>query len=203
MAHFFVKWLLYPLMRLLFVKEIKGLDNLPDKGPFIIAANHASYIDGPLILLALLWHRDRSVHFIIYKKMFTTWFRRFVFWTWFNQIKENHSTAKALEFLKHGKIVGIFPEGSRTWTGELQRMKHTGLGVLALESGCAVVPVGIKGTFKLWPKTQKWPCFRRIVTLSIGRPRKFNLRMNKKNYKTVVEKVMKQVARLADKKYVK
>ena len=196
MAHFFVKTILYPLMRLLFVKEIKGLNNLPKKTPYIIAANHASYIDGPLLLLTFLWHKNKTVHFFIYKKMFTTAFRRFVFWTWFDQIKENHSVKKSLEFLENNEIVGIFPEGTRTKTGKLQKAAGTGLGVLALKTKLPVIPIAIKCTFELWPRTEKWPKFQRIVTIKIGKPMKFNLPMNKKNYKSVTSKVMQQVGKL-------
>jgi 1-acyl-sn-glycerol-3-phosphate acyltransferase len=196
MAHFFVKNILYPLMRLVFVKKIKGIKNLPKKEPYIVAANHASYIDGPLLLLIFLWHKNREVRFIIYPRMFATSFRRFVFHTWFDQIKENHSVKKALDYLDKGVPVGIFPEGRRTEDGKLQKVKHTGLGVLALKTKLPVVPIGIKGTFELWPRQQKYPSLRRIVTINIGKPIKFKLSANKKNYKTVSNKVMKKIGDL-------
>lgn len=202
MAHFFTKVLLYPLMRLLFVKDIKGLDNLPAKGPYIIVSNHASYIDGALLLLTFLWHKNRAVHFFMTRDMFNTVFRRLVFLAWLGQIKENHSVQKGLDFLDKGEIVGIFPEGSRTKTGKMNKAKGTGLGVLALKTGLPVVPVGIEGNYDLWPMHQKWPKFKRLVAIRVGTPVRFNLAMNKKNYKLVAGKVMKKVAKLANNRYV-
>ena len=83
----------------------------------------------------------------------------------------------------------------------MQKIKHTGFGVLALKTKLPVVPVGIEGTYTLWPYTQKWPKFQRLVTIRIGKPMKFNLPMNKKNYKKATSKVMRQVAKLANNAY--
>lgn len=201
MAHFFTKTLLYPLMRLFFVKEIKGLDNLPKKTPYIIVSNHASYIDGVLILLTLLWHKDKTVHFFMTKSMFNTAFRRFVFSAWFKQIKENHSVQKGIEYLEKDELVGIFPEGGRTYTGKMQKAKGTGLGVLALKTRLPVVPIGLENNFELWSRFEKWPEFQRLVTINIGKPMRFNSGMNKKNYNAVISKVMKRVAKLANNEY--
>ncbi|MEM4263440.1 MAG: lysophospholipid acyltransferase family protein [Candidatus Woesearchaeota archaeon] len=201
MVHDIVKLVLYPLMRVLFVKEISGIENLPKKGPYIVVANHSSYIDGALLLLIFLWHKDVEVHFFMWKKLFESWFGRFVFWKWFDQIKENGSVERGLRYLGKGKIIGIFPEGGRTRNGRMKEVIHSGLGVLALASKAPVVPVGLGGTYELWPRTRKLPKLRRIVSIRIGKPLRFNLPMTKKNYNIVISKVMKEVARLANNSY--
>jgi len=201
MAYFFTKVLLYPLMRLLFVKKIIGLDNLPKKTPYVLAANHASYIDGVLMFLTLLWHKNKPVHILIYKKFFKTRFKRFIFLTWYKQMQANHSVDQAVEYLENDEIVGIFPEGGRTKDGKMQKVKHTGLAVMALETGLPVVPMGIEGSYDLWSRYRKWPKFNRLVTIRIGKPMRFNLRMNKKNYKTVTSRVMNKIAKLARNEY--
>ena len=201
MAYFFTRILLYPLMRLLFVKQIIGAKNLPKKKPYILAANHASYIDGVLMFLTLLWHRNAPVHILIYKEFFKTWFKRFVFLTLYKQMQANHSVDHAVEYLKNNELVGIFPEGRRTKDGRMQKVTHSGLAVMALETKLQVIPMGIEGSYELWSRYQKWPEFKRIVTIRIGKPMKFNLAMNKKNYKTVTSKVMKSVAKLARNEY--
>ncbi|MBD3303891.1 hypothetical protein GF343_02005 [Candidatus Woesearchaeota archaeon] len=201
MAYFFTKLLLYPLMRLLFVKKIIGLDNLPKKAPYILAANHASYIDGVLMFLTILWHKNKPVHILIYREFFKTWLKRFVFLTWYRQMQANHSVDHAVEYLENDELVGIFPEGGRTRTGRMKKVTGTGIAVLALETGLPVVPMGIEGSYELWSRYRKLPKFKRLVTIRIGKPMRFNLRMNKKNYKTVTSRVMNKIAKLAGNEY--
>ncbi|MBW3004225.1 1-acyl-sn-glycerol-3-phosphate acyltransferase [Candidatus Woesearchaeota archaeon] len=201
MAYFFTRILMYPLMRLLFVKQITGANNLPKKTPYILAANHASYIDGVLMFLTILWYKNKPVHILIYKEFFKTWFKRLIFLTWYKQMQANHSVDHAVQYLINKELVGIFPEGGRTHTGKIKKVTHSGLAVMALETGLPVVPIGIEGTYELWSRYQKWPKFKRLVTIRIGKPMKFNLAMNKKNYKTVTSKVMKSVAKLVKEEY--
>ncbi len=201
MAYFFTKILSYPLMRILFVKQITGSNNLPKKKPYILAANHASYIDGVLLFLTLLWHRNAPVHILIYKTFFKTWFKRFVFLTWYKQMQADHSVDHAIEYLKNNELVGIFPEGGRTKDGRMQKVTYTGMPVMALATKLPVIPIGIEGNFELWSRFQKWPKLQRLVTIRIGKPLRFNLPMNKKNYKKVTSRVMKRVAKLAKKEY--
>lgn len=192
---------MYPLMRLFFVKQITGINNLPKKTPYILAANHASYIDGVLMFLTILWYKNKPVHILIYKEFFKTWFKRFFFLTLYKQMQANHSVDHAVQYLINNELVGIFPEGGRTKTGKIKKVTHSGLAVMALETGLPVVPVGIEGTYELWSRYQKWPKLKRLVTIRIGKPIKFNLKMNKKNYKTVTSKVMKSIAKLAKEEY--
>lgn len=201
MVHDIVKIIGYPLMRLFFVKELTGLENLPKKGPYIIVSNHSSYIDGTLLLLTFLWHKDKEIHFFMWKKLFESWLGRFVFWKWFDQIKENGSVERGLRYLSKGKIIGIFPEGGRTRNGKMKEVIHSGLAVLALASKTTVIPIGLDGTYKLWPSKRKLPKLRRIVSIRIGKPMRFNLPMIKKNYNVVISKVMKEVAKLANNDY--
>jgi len=201
MAYFFTKIFAYPLMRLFFVKQITGLKNLPKKKPYILVANHASYIDGVLMFLVLLWHKNYPVHILIYKEFFKTWFKRLVFLTWYRQMQANHSVDHAIEYLENNELVGIFPEGGRTKDGKMKKATHTGMSVMALATKLPVIPMGIDGTYDLWSRHEKWPKFKRLVTIRIGKPLRFNLPMNKKNYKIVTSKVMKRIAKLAKNEY--
>ena len=201
MVHNIIKSICYPLMRILFVREISGLENLPKKTPYIIVSNHSSYIDGALLLLTFLWHVDKEVHFFMWKKMFESWLGKFVFWIMLDQIKENGSVERGMRYMSKGEIIGVFPEGGRTRNGKMKEVIHSGLGVLALASKAPVVPIGMEGTYDVWPRTGDFPKLRRIVSIRIGKPMKFNLPMNKKNYNTVISKVMKEVAMLANNSY--
>ncbi|MBW3019224.1 1-acyl-sn-glycerol-3-phosphate acyltransferase [Candidatus Woesearchaeota archaeon] len=185
-----MKLILWPLR--IFIKRIDGLENLP-KGRCIIAANHASYID-PVLLMMIL---NQKLRFLVTKDpRFNSWWWNFWF-NYFGAIRVNGSVEKAVKAAKKD-CIGIFPEGGRTPNGVIQPAKHTGLGVIALETKLPVVPVGTN-TFWFWSRHNKWPSFRRCIKVSIGKPMKFRMKLTKQNAKKVVNLVMKEVKKEADK----
>jgi 1-acyl-sn-glycerol-3-phosphate acyltransferase len=196
MAHLFLKWILYPAMRLFFVRQINGLENIPKNKPYILAFNHASYIDGSLIILTWLWHTDEMVHHIMMKPMFRNWLRKLVFKTWLDQVSVNGSIQEAIDYLMHGKIIGISPEGGRTYTGKIQKPTGTGLGVMALETQKPVIPVGIKGAFELWPRFNRFPKLKRIIQISIGKPMKFKGRTTRPRARRITQQVLNRIKQL-------
>lgn len=123
----------------------RGLDNVPQSGPFIIASNHLSWTDIPLIPL----HLKRKVVYMAKEEYFKSklaWLVRFL---GAFPVKRGEADRQALragdEQLKQGNILVIFPEGTRS----RQRMMakgHPGLGMVALRSGVPVVPVAVWGT---------------------------------------------------------
>ena len=191
----------------LFVKEIKGLENLP-KGGYIAAANHASFLDPPLVSSAIADKFNRKVHNLGKTELFKSFIGR--------KIQEiggtipidrrgrgNTALEEAIEYLKNGKIIGIFPEGGRTKDGKLQRAK-TGVARLALAARVPVVPVGIKGTYKLWPIKKKLPIIKKIVKINYGKPIYFDKYYGKQSkaiFRKVTTKVMIEIAKLLNQKY--
>ncbi len=193
--------MVYPISKLvswpilsLFIKKIDGLKNLPDK-PFIIAANHSSYIDGIILAMAVAWHRNKQLCYFVTNERFLG-----PFWDilveYFGAIRVNGSLEKGLKALNEGKCIGIFPEGGRTYTGKMQKITHTGLGVLALLSKAPIVPVGMN-TFHFWNRYQKMPNFKRNIIVTIGKPIQFKQKATEQNYKKVVKQTMKEVKKLA------
>ena len=69
---------------------------------------------------------------------------------------------KAVALIKQGKVVVIFPEGSRSQDGQLQSPKP-GIGMIVAQTGCAVVPAYLKGTFDVLPPETMWPRFRPVT----------------------------------------
>jgi 1-acyl-sn-glycerol-3-phosphate acyltransferase len=188
-----LKIFVWPILWL-FIRKVEGIDNLP-KGRFIIAANHASFIDPVLILLLVAIKRNRRVRFLATKG---AKFQTFLWKRWFNYagaIRVNGSLDKAIKAAKKD-CIGIFPEGSRTYNGKVQPVKHSGLGVLALKTNLPVVPIGTN-TFWFWNRSQKCPSFKRCINVCIGKPMKFKLKPTKRNTKKVVDNVMKEVKKLA------
>ncbi len=188
-----LKVIAWPIFSL-FIKRIDGVENLPNK-PFIMVANHGSYLDGVLLGLIVAWYKNKQICFFATKERFTGPFWDAMF-KHFGAIRVNGSLEKGLTALRQGKSMGIFPEGQRTYTGQVQKVTHTGLGILALLSKAPIVPVGTN-TYCFWSRYQKIPNFKRNLVVTIGKPMQFKGKATKPAARKVVSKVMKEVKRLA------
>ena len=137
--------------------KVEGVENVPKERPVIFVANHCSHLD----IIVLCRSLPVNLHFIGKKEL--AWFP-IVGWYMFiaghifldrsNRKKAVLSLRKAAEKIKNGKCVVMYPEGTRTSTGNIGDFKK-GAFHLALNSGVDVVPVHIKGTFSVWPKKTK------------------------------------------------
>ena len=205
----------YPIIRIalkpfisLWVKEAKGIENLPHKGAAILAANHSSYLDHLIIGYFLLNQVNRKFHFLSKKEHFDGALSR----AWHTHVgaipidrekKGKKALRMAIKALDEQKIIVLYPEGTRTLDGKLQRAK-TGIARLALASGAPVIPIGLIGTFEILPKGKNIPRFRR-ASISIGKPIYFddyyNKKMSKKILRQATNKIMKEIAKLSNKKY--
>ncbi|MBI2650174.1 1-acyl-sn-glycerol-3-phosphate acyltransferase [Candidatus Woesearchaeota archaeon] len=207
MAYLIPKLTIIPAVKLYF-KKISGIENLPKKGAFIAAANHASYMDHLIIAGSLVSHLNRKVHFLAKKEHFDNIFKK-AWHTYAGAIPlDRQSGGKealgwAIKALKEGKIIAIHPEGTRSLTGKLQKAK-TGVARLALLSKAPVVPIGLIGTFEILPKGKYIPKFKRGA-MSIGKPMYFNdyynKKINKKILREVTTRIMKEIAKLCKQKY--
>ncbi len=129
--------------------EVIGVENIPLRGGLIVAANHASVLDPPLIGCRL----PRQLAFFARK---TLWKGGIISW-WLDTVgtipvdRDSGSDVSAikhvLQVLKQGRATIVFPEGTRTPTGRLQEAK-AGVGLLACRTGAPVVPARILGTFE-------------------------------------------------------
>ncbi len=190
----------------LYIKKINGVENIPKKGPYIIAANHASYMDH--LILQNFWARrfNKIIHFLAKKEHFygiqRLWHIYFKAIPLDRKAGGKDALEKAIVYLKKGKIVTIYPEGTRTLTGKLQKAK-TGVARLALGAKVPVVPVGLIGTFQILPKGKLIPRFKKAI-VNIGKAMYFNKyhgKINKKNLRLVTNTIMKEIARLSNQEY--
>jgi 1-acyl-sn-glycerol-3-phosphate acyltransferase len=164
--------LLGPALHLLFRPKVSGLEHIPREGGAIIAANHVSFLD-PL-LLPLVVPR-RRVMFLTKVKYIDKPLLRWIL-TGAGVIPVatddpravGQSVTAAVEVVRSGRLVGIFPEGTRSPDGRLQRGK-TGVARVALESGAPVIPVGIIGTDLAFPRGARLPR-PRSVRIAFGPP---------------------------------
>jgi len=141
----FAKAIVQPLTGALFAVTATGYENVPAAGPIIVAANHRSYLDPPLLAS---WF-PRPVHWMAKEELF----RIPVLGTlirWCNAFPVTRgegdigSIRRALRILKEGGVVGIFPEGTRNIAGDVE--PKSGAVLLASMAHCPVVPVGLSRT---------------------------------------------------------
>lgn len=132
--------------RLVYRLEVYGRENIPNTNDFIIAANHLSTLDPPLICAVM----NRGVAYMAKKELFENVFLRW----WLNWLgafavdreKLGVSTIKTVKNLKEtGWVLGIFPQGTRQEPGEISHITK-GFASLAKSTKCAILPVGITGT---------------------------------------------------------
>ncbi len=105
---------------------------------------------------------------------------------------------KAVALIKQGKVVVIFPEGSRSQDGQLQSPKP-GIGMIVAQTGCSVVPAYLKGTFDVLPPETMWPRFRPVTVFygeALAFPRNEKGGDVKQYYQEVSRTVMDRIASL-------
>ena len=179
--------------------RVYGGENFPRTGGIIVAANHASFSDIPVLGCAI-WRR---VFFLgrsnLFPNAFFNWALQRLGWIPLKTHRlDRKAFGEALALLNKGNPVVIFPEGSRTEDGFLQPGRP-GIGYLVAESQCQVIPVFISGTFTVLPPGAKWP---RLVPVAVifGKPLNFsnvqNERRPKEFYELVSQSVMEQIAQL-------
>ena len=145
------------VMRCLTRVNVEGpFESIPREGPLIIASNHLSNADGVVIGGWLTPRLGRRIHWLGKREM--------VEWPILGRLARSGSVHPvdrgaadvdafrlAQRILDEGHVLVVFPEGTRSTTGGLQKAKD-GLALLALRSGAPILPVGISGTDRFWPR---------------------------------------------------
>ncbi|MGN0233965.1 MAG: AMP-binding protein [Bacteroidaceae bacterium] len=137
--------------------DITGTENIPAHGPFILAANHQSYMDGLLVLTGLSRKVISQCYFYAKEDHFQSASRRMIARhhniILMERANLKDSILKMAEVLKQGKNIVIFPEGSRTHSGKVGAFKKT-FAILSQELGVPIVPVRISGAYEAMPRGQ-------------------------------------------------
>ena len=152
--------------------DVKGRAHIPEEGPFLLIANHQSYLD-PILIQAVverpMYTRAKSTEFSnpvvggLLKRLKSFPVRRFEI--------DPQAVRIVLRHLEAGRGVGIYVEGERTWDG---RLKPPRLGTLRLilRAGVPVVPCGIDGAYDVWPRWHR-KLRRGKVRIRFGPPMRF------------------------------
>lgn len=209
--HRFLRPMFYAALGVIFrfycPEKVLGIENLPDKPPYIIAPNHASHIDYLTVAWAMGKRREElyalATSFLYDNALIRFWMKVSA-----NAIRidteEDFFSAmrKAARILRAGKAVYIHPEGLRTLNGNLLPF-HPGVGVLAVESGVPLVPAYIAGTFESFPTRRIIPR-PHPISVSFGKPMEMEPYAEKKKtaqaydvYKEATEELRKRIRALS------
>ncbi|MGN2640404.1 lysophospholipid acyltransferase family protein [Nocardia takedensis] len=204
--------LLGPLMRVYNRPTVEGVENVPAEGAAIMAGNHLSIADWLFAPLT----SPRRINYLAKAEYFTTPGLKGRLKKWFftttGQYPIDRTGASAAEdalsaarrLLDQGKLVGLYPEGTRSPDGRLYKGK-TGMARLALETGVPVIPVAVIGTYEVSPPGPfRWK--RRKVTIKFGAPIDFSrydgMGGNRFVERAVTDEVMYALMQLTGQEYV-
>lgn len=199
-------WLSFrALYRFYFHWRVYNPERVPLEGPVILASNHTSYIDPPLVGAAL----HRAINYLAREDLFRFPVLGRVLHHWQAvPVDREGGGARGLKAILDRLLAGgaiiLFPEGTRSRDGKLQPAR-SGIGLTVIKSAAPVIPVRVFGTFQAYGRHMRFPRPRRIV-VKFGRPMNFErLRVEAKHcskprlkeiYQQVADEIMAAIARL-------
>lgn len=165
----FSKWLLRMWARVWLRLRLEGVANTPKVGPLLLVGNHASYLDPPLLGCGL----PRPVLYLAQKGLAKfpplRWWMRKVGVGLIDRDAPSKDVLRFLsEALQNGACVAMFPEGTRSRDGRVAKFR-SGVEFLVRRTGCAVLPIGIDGSYAAYPRGAKLPRPKKCV-VRVGAP---------------------------------
>jgi long-chain acyl-CoA synthetase len=196
-VRFLLKLLLSVVMKVYGRLSVTGIENLPDKGPYIIAPNHLSLADAPFVGAAI----SQDIADQLFSLGASDIFKGPVMspLAWLLHVIPVDMEARlynALQLsayvLRRGKILLVFPEGGRSRDGGIKDFKK-GVGIIAKELNIPIVPVAISGTYAMMPTGRWFPKPARI-SVTFGKP----IHPGGKDYDEIVKTLYGEVVGLLD-----
>lgn len=205
-------WVIGPLLTTVFRPWVKGLENVPRRGPLIVVCNHLSFVDSVFLPLMI----DRQMAFLAKSDYFTGkgikgWFIRF-FMTSAGQLPIDRSGGKAseaslnagLQVLADGGVLAIYPEGTRSPDGRMYRGR-TGVARMILEAHVPVIPAAVIGTEKVMPLGSNIPKVHRVGVV-IGEPLDFSrfegMESDRFVLRSITDEIIYEMNKLSEQEYV-
>jgi 1-acyl-sn-glycerol-3-phosphate acyltransferase len=193
-----------PIMRTLYRARVVGLEHIPIDGPAIISPNHRSFFDSPLVMTM----SPRPVVFLGKAEYMDSPTTKYLFPA-FGMVPIRRDVKKAsmaalqtaADLLNAGRLVGIYPEGTRSRDGMLHR-GHSGVAHLAVMTDAPIIPVGITGTEHVQPIGSSIPKpFRGRITIRFGEPihpANYRYGGSRKRRHQMLDDVMASIAAMTD-----
>jgi 1-acyl-sn-glycerol-3-phosphate acyltransferase len=210
--YWIVKAILTPVLRTLFRPKVEGLENVPPEGAAILASNHLSFSDSIFLPLMV----PRRITFLAKSDYFTSGGLKgrlkAGFFKGVGQLPVDRSGGRAsqaaletgLRVLGEGKLLGIYPEGTRSPDGKLYRGK-TGVARMALEAGVPVIPCAMVNTFEIQPPGKVMPKLIPVV-MRIGKPLDFSRYAGMEDdrfvLRSMTDEIMYELMQLSGQEYV-
>jgi 1-acyl-sn-glycerol-3-phosphate acyltransferase len=213
-AYWVLKGILTPIFFVLWRVKVEGRENIPKKGPAVLAANHQSFCDSFFIPLVV----TRKVTFLAKAEYFDSW-KTAWFFRAAGQIPIRRGGGRAgeraletarSEVLGQGHTLGLYPEGTRT-VDEYVHKGRTGVTRLSRECGVPIIPVGVVGTVEVQPVNSKFLRPFKTVTIRFGRPMQMEGPANPDDpmeghdhtqCRAFTDDLMHEIARLSEREYV-
>jgi 1-acyl-sn-glycerol-3-phosphate acyltransferase len=186
------------LAQILFRLRVIGRENFNVEGPAIIAANHQSYLDPPLIGVAYPGELHYLARNTLFKRRLFNWILTEVNAIPVDRDRGDVGALRAvLKLLKDGHRTVIFPEGTRTLTGQIQKARP-GIGMIVAKTLVPVIPARIFGSFESWPKNGKFK--PRPITVIVGKPIRFTSEDvasgEREVYQKISERILGEIVKL-------
>lgn len=147
--------LAWPILRVVYRLTVHGLEHVPRRGGCILACNHVSFLDPAVLGVAC----PRRITFLAREPLFQEpWlgsFMRFMGAIPVDRHRTDVGLRHAVRMLRRGRVVTIFPEGGRQFSGRIGSAKP-GVGLVAAKARVPVVPVLLRGTFEALPPGARW-----------------------------------------------
>jgi len=215
-----LSWFCYiflkPIVKLIWIKEVKGIENIP-KTNFILAANHQSHWDQVITGYLCVPRRFTYLGQIDKYSGIEGFLRNLLYFLAgvipihrYNEESKKKAIKECAKRLAKGDILIMYPEGTRSRNGKIHEGK-SGIAKIYLTTGIPILPVAIKGNFEIMPPGKKIPRFKKIVKINIGKPLEFkqeleiahNLNSQSPEYKEIcqriTQKVMEEIKKLFEK----
>jgi len=203
LSYYIATFIIRNLAKLFLRMKIIDKANIPSKGPFILACNHISYFDPPLVGSSF----KREVHFMAKKELFRNrYFGRLIAHFNAHPINRNGFDKAAIEtvsvVLNSGQGVMIFPEGTRAKKGQFLPPRP-GIGMIAINNHAPVIPAYINGADDLWGCLAGQARLGVIFGRPMNREEMAVYKKDKQGYRQLAEDIMERIQGLRDEFYVR
>jgi len=184
-SYVFFRTILKGIFKLWYNPKITGGENIPKEGPILVCGNHLHVMDQCSVIIST----KRMIHYLAKKEYFDgkfAWFFKACGCIPVNRsIKDENAKNRAIELLKNGYAVGLFPEGTRNKTDQKLLPFKYGAVSMAIKTSATIVPFGISGEYKFRSKNLK---------IKIGKP----FKVDNMTYEEANELLKEKISALMD-----
>lgn len=202
-----LRLILGSVIKLIWVRAVAGKENIPKDRAVIVALNHQSYFD----FLCFAAIAPKNIYFLAAEKFFESWrWRTLMGITGQIRVDRNSKDKtvahnNVVDYLASGKIIGIFPEGTRSPHKNEMLPAYTGAVKYALMSRVDIIPAGIVGTYEVMSRHDKLPRFKKVVSINVGEAINlsafYGKTLSREEHEELIDHVMLRISELSGKSY--